>query len=145
MQEEVRGPVYTDDPLADDPLIAVHGKQHSQTHTFKRQNRDEPLSKVTDIANGWAIASGSVGRPTSQRQARKNQFDNEAGSVSISPAARRARARPLLWWMVPGEGFEPPTFGLQNRCTATVLTRQNQCLTRMLAGRCYRNCYRTIG
>ena len=28
--------------------------------------------------------------------------------------------RPLL---VPGEGFEPPTFGLQNRCTATVLTR----------------------
>ena len=26
-------------------------------------------------------------------------------------------------FMVPGEGFEPPTFGLQNRCTATVLTR----------------------
>ena len=26
--------------------------------------------------------------------------------------------------MVPGEGLEPPTFGLQNRCTATVLTRQ---------------------
>jgi hypothetical protein len=26
--------------------------------------------------------------------------------------------------MVPGEGFEPPTFGLQNRCTATVLTRR---------------------
>ncbi len=25
--------------------------------------------------------------------------------------------------MVPGEGFEPPTFGLQNRCTTTVLTR----------------------
>jgi hypothetical protein len=28
--------------------------------------------------------------------------------------------------LVPGEGFEPPTFGLQNRCTAAVLTRQNQ-------------------
>ena len=27
--------------------------------------------------------------------------------------------------MVPGEGFEPPTFGLQNRCTTTVLTRQD--------------------
>ena len=27
--------------------------------------------------------------------------------------------------MVPGEGFEPPTFGLQNRCTTTVLTRRN--------------------
>ena len=25
--------------------------------------------------------------------------------------------------LVPGEGFEPPTFGLQNRCTAAVLTR----------------------
>lgn len=25
--------------------------------------------------------------------------------------------------MVPGEGFEPPAFGLQNRCTTTVLTR----------------------
>ena len=27
--------------------------------------------------------------------------------------------------MVPGEGFEPPTFGLQNRCTTTVLTRRS--------------------
>jgi hypothetical protein len=25
--------------------------------------------------------------------------------------------------MVPDEGFEPPTFGLQNRCTTTVLIR----------------------
>jgi hypothetical protein len=25
--------------------------------------------------------------------------------------------------LVPGEGLEPPTFGLQNRCTAAVLTR----------------------
>ena len=24
---------------------------------------------------------------------------------------------------MPGEGFEPPTFGLQNRCTTAVLTR----------------------
>ena len=30
----------------------------------------------------------------------------------------------LLISLVPGEGFEPPTFGLQNRCTTTVLTRQ---------------------
>jgi hypothetical protein len=30
--------------------------------------------------------------------------------------------------MVPGEGFEPPTFGLQNRCTATVLTRPSPML-----------------
>ena len=25
---------------------------------------------------------------------------------------------------MPGEGIEPPTFGLQNRCTTAVLTRQ---------------------
>ncbi len=32
----------------------------------------------------------------------------------------------LLMLLVPGEGFEPPTFGLQNRCTATVLTRRRR-------------------
>ena len=26
-------------------------------------------------------------------------------------------------FLVPGEGIEPPTFGLQNRCTTAVLTR----------------------
>jgi hypothetical protein len=30
--------------------------------------------------------------------------------------------------VVPGAGFEPATFGLQNRCTTTVLTRQYQWL-----------------
>jgi hypothetical protein len=25
--------------------------------------------------------------------------------------------------LVPAEGFEPPTYGLQNRCTTTVLSR----------------------
>src|SRR6202030_3326837 len=26
--------------------------------------------------------------------------------------------------MMPAEGFEPPTYGLQNRCTTTVLSRR---------------------
>ena len=26
---------------------------------------------------------------------------------------------------MPGEGIEPPTFGLQNRCTTAVLTRRD--------------------
>jgi hypothetical protein len=30
--------------------------------------------------------------------------------------------------VVPGEGLEPPTFGLQNRCTTAVLTRQTNLL-----------------
>ena len=28
--------------------------------------------------------------------------------------------------MVPAEGFEPPTYGLQNRCTTTVLSRHRE-------------------
>jgi hypothetical protein len=36
---------------------------------------------------------------------------------------------------MPGEGFEPPTFGLQNRCTTTVLTRQ-----KYLRSTYYTNC-----
>jgi hypothetical protein len=31
--------------------------------------------------------------------------------------------------VMPGEGFEPPTFGLQNRCTTTVLTRRRRSFT----------------
>jgi hypothetical protein len=31
---------------------------------------------------------------------------------------------PWKWGLVPAEGFEPPTYGLQNRCTTTVLSRQ---------------------
>ena len=28
--------------------------------------------------------------------------------------------------LVPAEGFEPPTYGLQNRCTTTVLSRRRR-------------------
>ena len=30
----------------------------------------------------------------------------------------------LLKLLVPGEGIEPPTFGLQNRCSTAELTRR---------------------
>jgi hypothetical protein len=39
--------------------------------------------------------------------------------VSNLPKTRYFSTLPL----VPGEGLEPPTFGLQNRCTTAVLTR----------------------
>ena len=48
-------------------------------------------------------------------------------TASKLDTGRLAAAFPTLYqWLavVPGEGFEPPTFGLQNRCTTTVLTRQ---------------------
>jgi hypothetical protein len=35
----------------------------------------------------------------------------------------------LLILLVPGEGFEPPTNGLQNRCSTTELTRQEVKIT----------------
>ena len=35
-----------------------------------------------------------------------------------------ATSKPVAEIMVPDEGFEPPTFGLQNRCTTTVLIRR---------------------
>lgn len=35
----------------------------------------------------------------------------------------------VLVCVVPGEGFEPPTFGLQNRCTTAVLTRHTGSLS----------------
>jgi hypothetical protein len=36
------------------------------------------------------------------------------------------------WGLVPAEGFEPPTYGLQNRCTTTVLSRRGP--RRIIAG-----------
>ena len=41
-----------------------------------------------------------------------------------TPQGSALRSAPARSRMVPGEGFEPPTFGLQNRCTTTVLTRR---------------------
>jgi hypothetical protein len=29
-------------------------------------------------------------------------------------------------WGLPAEGFEPPTYGLQNRCTTSVLSRRGE-------------------
>ena len=42
---------------------------------------------------------------------------------------RLARSNPMKS-LVPGEGLEPPTNGLQNRCTTAVLTRQRRWLPR---------------
>jgi hypothetical protein len=33
----------------------------------------------------------------------------------------------IIFWGLPAEGFEPPTYGLQNRCTTTVLSRRRAC------------------
>ena len=58
-------------------------------------------------------ASNWIGDPG--RETRWGGAGANAGE-SRGPAGNEARS-------MPGEGFEPPTFGLQNRCTTTVLTR----------------------
>ena len=40
--------------------------------------------------------------------------------------SRRAADRLYLEMLVPDEGIEPPTFGLQNRCSTAELSRQGQ-------------------
>ena len=54
-------------------------------------------------------------------------LDHWSQARRIAPVIASSNRSNLLIYrrliVVPGEGFEPPTFGLQNRCTATVLTR----------------------
>src|SRR6476620_6156747 len=50
--------------------------------------------------------------------------DAPSKGIAMRPEDRPTVITKPLKTMVPGEGFEPPTFGLQNRCTTTVLTRQ---------------------
>ena len=58
-----------------------------------------------------------------------NQAAPRRGKQNLN---RRPRFCPCYFWAThkaidftgAGEGFEPPTFGLQNRCTTTVLTRR---------------------
>src|SRR6202034_1982622 len=46
--------------------------------------------------------------------------------VRIDAVKRPMRGRVVQIFLngLPAEGFEPPTYGLQNRCTTTVLSRQ---------------------
>lgn len=49
----------------------------------------------------------------------------------VAVVSARACARTTVEGrLVPGEGIEPPTFGLQNRCTTAVLTRPCACFRR---------------
>ena len=59
-----------------------------------------------------------------------------AGVVPPSPAATECRACKVRRDAMPGEGFEPPTFGLQNRCTTAVLFRPSDTEIRCLFGTC---------
>jgi hypothetical protein len=46
----------------------------------------------------------------------------DAASTAATVAGAAASFA-IAYWGMPAEGFEPPTYGLQNRCTTTVLSR----------------------
>src|SRR5690349_18155714 len=79
---------------------------------FHRVEADGPVANLSQrLADMAADIAGPAGNEDCVRHAQ----NNGSGPVLRSASARNR--------MVPGEGFEPPTFGLQNRCTTAVLTR----------------------
>jgi hypothetical protein len=42
----------------------------------------------------------------------------------VRAASRKSLISQVLDFLVPAEGIEPPTFGLQNRCSTAELSRQ---------------------
>jgi hypothetical protein len=81
-----------------------------------RQNLLKRDTQRAQYASSFAVA-GSIAFPT---PCCPNRCPTEPSHLYLAPIS--------LILLVPGEGFEPPTFGLQNRCTASVLTRQDQWL-----------------
>src|SRR5262249_39127954 len=77
----------------------------------RKQSRGESMVKINvhGRAYEYAFVSPFVSRIYSLRHGLRSSY-----RITYSNTWKT---------MVPGEGFEPPTFGLQNRCTATVLTR----------------------
>jgi hypothetical protein len=74
------------------------------------------------------FSQGGIEMPQKDPQNR-GRFERERMRLGVAPIMTdfwefSSRPRALAdGQMVPAEGFEPPTFGLQNRCTTTVLSR----------------------
>ena len=87
--------------------------------------RHRPPGRSVDRAVGHSTAILSDNGCFTQimLQPDDNPFGSRLSPISQEQAVTHLSGsdRPI---MVPGEGFEPPTFGLQNRCTTTVLTRR---------------------
>ena len=76
----------------------------------------------------FGAASGL--RPAAFNLARGQVVEPVLFYVGGSNCARSSAPRVLRYWArdrdLPAEGFEPPTYGLQNRCTTTVLSRRGR-------------------
>ena len=89
--------------------------------------------RVTDVAAFQGAPFHRPGMPLLERVvADRNgacvgqRLADVAADVAGAARDENGAAHDAALEMVPGEGFEPPTFGLQNRCTTTVLTRHFQ-------------------
>ncbi len=114
-------------PQVDFSQIVIDYLKSAGIHQSDKSGKID-FDSVTPWPGQWIGAEGRFQERDEMRRA-AILIGPEYGTVSrpdLTAAAREANEADI---MVPGEGFEPPTFGLQNRCTATVLTRQSQILS----------------
>ena len=100
-----------------------NGMSVDHMHTACRETRHPAWSERYRRQDRVARRAGSVSglRYSAARRSSSWSFDYDLDrTVGTSGFITAGKSVEML---VPGEGFEPPTFGLQNRCTATVLTR----------------------
>src|SRR5450755_2280948 len=86
-----------------------------------RARREMPC--CMGVSSGLLVVCGDMYGAGRVRQGSGVWAGLERNACGVRPEATR------LVIGMPGEGFEPPTFGLQNRCTTTVLTRPQRSST----------------
>ena len=93
-----------------------------ETERFRRFGYDDSSSATssTSTSSGSRIRASTI--PTACRRRTRSPPRSWKSSMPLSNASEASPPGSRL--SLPGEGFEPPTFGLQNRCTTTVLTRR---------------------
>jgi hypothetical protein len=88
-------------------------QDRSYAHTNTSRRRSTRVISYTPSVPAMYARSGTSTNDNGQRSAR----------MSGILAARRETRLFTPVRSMPAEGFEPPTYGLQNRCTTTVLSR----------------------
>lgn len=109
---------------SDSPVLLPTGKNRSEGYP-------RPAGSVALSSRGLPSTPSCGGNPTTDLQTAKHGHLPLFGSC-IRPALPGARQKmpqkglfQLSFWSAkPAEGFEPPTSGLQNRCSTTELRRQ---------------------
>ncbi len=105
------------------------GRPSQSTSTVSETARDAICG--ARVAGAVSVANSSVGVSTCRAElvlilSRWSHGSSTHGTTALTAwiAWRVGCPRYRVAVVVPGEGLEPPTFGLQNRCTTAVLTRR---------------------